>query len=288
MSAPDIPPHESPIKTPKQLVIVLLLAFIVPITVILMIAYLATSGHRPDPDSPAMSAQKVAERIRPVADVSLGASAGGPQSAKSGEEIYKTVCMACHAAGVQGAPKLGNRAEWAPRLKAGEKGLVQSALKGKGAMPPKGGGSDLSELEVRRAVVYMANAAGAKFKEPSAPAAAAPPAAQAPAAAAMDHSAHADQGRPASAPAAKPAASAKADGKKVYEGTCVVCHGTGVGGAPKFGDKAAWAPHLAHGVPHLYENAMKGVKAMPPKGGNMTLSEAEVKSAVDYMVAAAK
>lgn len=280
MSAPDIPPHESPIKTPRQLVLVLALAFVVPITVILMIAYLVTSSPRPDPDSPAMSPEKVAERIRPVAEVNLAPSAGGTQTAKSGEDVYKTVCMTCHASGVQGAPKFGNRADWAPRIKAGEKALLQSALRGKGAMPPKGGAGDLSDAEIERAVVYMANAAGAKFKEP----AAASQTAQSTAAPAMDHSAHEAH---AAAPAVK-AASAKADGKKVYEGTCVTCHGTGVAGAPKFGDKSAWAPHLEHGLPHLYENALNGIKAMPPKGGNMTLSDAEVKAAVDYMTSAAK
>src|SRR3954469_8215974 len=226
MSAPDIPPHESPIRTPKQLIIVVALAFILPITLILMVAYLVTSGPRPDPDSSALSAEKVAERIRPVAEVNLGASAGGTQVAKSGEEVYKTVCMACHAAGVQGAPKFGNRGDWAPRVKAGEKALLQSALKGKGAMPPKGGAGDLSDVEIERAVVYMANAAGAKFKEPAAAQTAAAPAPEAQPMAAMDHSAHeAHQAQPAPAEKQAPA---KADGKTVFEGTCVACHGTGV------------------------------------------------------------
>jgi cytochrome c5 len=278
MSVPDIPPHESPIRTPKQLIAVVALAFIVPITVILMLAYLITSGPRPDPDSPALSADKVAERIRPVAQVSIGGPASGAQAAKSGEEVYKTVCMACHAAGVSGAPKFGNRGDWAPRLKAGEKGLLQSALKGKGAMPPKGGASALSDVEIERAVVYMANAGGAKFKAPAAPAAAQTAAAPAPPSAAPAQTA---------APAAK-ATSAKADGKKVFEGTCVVCHGTGVAGAPKFGDKAAWAPHLAQGKDELYHSALKGKNAMPPKGGNLTLSDDEVRAAVDYMASAAK
>ena len=287
MNAPDIPPHESPIRTPKQLIAVLVLAFVVPITVILMLAYLVTSSPRPDPDSPAMSPEKVAERVRPVAEVNLAASAGGAQTARSGEEIYKTVCMACHAAGVQGAPKFGNRGDWAPRLKAGAKGLLQSALKGKGAMPPKGGASDLSELELERAVVYMANAGGAKFKEPAG--APAPQAAKAQAAPAACHGDHVAAPQPPAAPAAKATKTAsKADGKKVFDTTCVVCHGTGVAGAPKFGDKTAWTPHLAHGVAELYQSALKGKNAMPPKGGNMTLSDDEVKAAVDYMVAAAK
>jgi cytochrome c5 len=277
MSAPDIPPHESPIRTPKQLVIVIALAFLIPITLILALAYLVTSGPRPAPDSVALSPEKVAERIRPAAEVNLGASAGGAQSAKSGEEVYKSVCMACHATGIQGAPKFGNRGDWAPRVKGGARALLQSALKGKGAMPPKGGASDLSDLEIERAFVYMANAGGAKFKEP---------------AGAMEHMEHMDHSpqapqQPASAPAVR-ATAAKGDGKKVFETTCVVCHGSGVAGAPKFGDKAAWAPHLAHGKAELYQSALKGKNAMPPKGGNMTLSDDEVKAAVDYMAGAAK
>ena len=90
------------------------------------------------------------------------------------------------------------------------------------------------------------------------------------------------------APAPLGLAARKADGRKVYESTCIACHGTGVANAPKFGDKAAWAPHLVHGTEQLYEPALKGKGAMPPKGGNLTLSDAEVKAAVDYMVGAMK
>jgi cytochrome c5 len=86
-------------------------------------------------------------------------------------------------------------------------------------------------------------------------------------------------------PAAKGGA---ADGKKVFDATCSVCHATGVAGAPKLGDKAAWATHLKGGKDHLYESALKGKGAMPAKGGNVSLSDADVKAAVDYMVAAAK
>ena len=92
---------------------------------------------------------------------------------RTGEEAYKAQCSACHAGGVSGAPKFGDAAAWGPRLGAGFEALVQSALKGKGAMGPQGGGN-LSDLEVARGVAYMANAGGAKFAEPAAPAAAAP------------------------------------------------------------------------------------------------------------------
>jgi cytochrome c5 len=170
MSASEKHPHESLIKTPKRLVIVLVLALVVPIIVIVLLAKLATSGRIYDKDSPAMSPQEIAKRIRPVAEVGLGAAGPGPA---------------------------------------------------------------------------------------------------------------------APAPSAR-AAAGKADGRKVYESTCMACHGAGVANAPKFGDKKAWAMHLMHGAEHVYENALKGKGAMPPKGGNLTLSEAEVKAAVDYMINAVK
>ena len=89
-------------------------------------------------------------------------------------------------------------------------------------------------------------------------------------------------------PPAAGKASAGAGGKATYDTVCAVCHGAGVAGAPKFSDKAAWAPRIKEGVAHLHESALKGKGAMPPKGGNPTLSDADVKAAVDYMVAAAK
>ncbi len=261
--------HQSPIKTPKQLVTVLVLAFVVPIILIVLLSQLATSGRIFDKDSPAMSPEEIAKRIKPVADAVVGAVSHGGKTLKTGEQIYQAVCTACHSTGVAKAPKFGDKRDWGRRIREGQKALVQVALKGEGAMPPRGGASDLSDLEVERAVVYMANAGGAKFREPTAPA----PAAQAAASAGIAKS--------TSGPAV-------ADGKKVYESTCIACHGAGVANAPKFGDKKAWAMHLMHGTEHLYENALKGLGAMPPRGGNLTLSDAEVKAAVDYMVKAAK
>lgn len=111
-----------------------------------------------------------------------------------------------------------------------------------------------------------------------APAAAAPVPAAAPAAPAPA----------ASAPAPAKTADAGAAGKPTYDSACAVCHGAGVAGAPKLGDKGAWAPRLAAGKPALYNAALKGKGAMPPKGGNTALSDDAVKAAVDYMLAAAK
>jgi cytochrome c5 len=107
---------------------------------------------------------------------------------------------------------------------------------------------------------------------------------------AVDPNAPAAPAQPAAATAAAPAKVADAGnaGKATYDSACTVCHTAGVAGAPKPGDKAAWAPRLAQGKPALYNSALKGKGAMPPKGGNASLSDDAVKAAVDYMLAAAK
>ena len=91
---------------------------------------------------------------------------------------------------------------------------------------------------------------------------------------------------PAVAHAAAPAGAA--DGKSVYDATCQMCHATGLLNAPKFGDKAAWAPRIAQGIATLRDHAIQGIRTMPPKGGNMALTDAQVDAAVSYMVSAAK
>lgn len=73
-------------------------------------------------------------------------------------------------------------------------------------------------------------------------------------------------------------------GEAVYNKSCGACHNSGVMGAPKIGDKAAWAQHIEDGTHHMVENAIKGVGKMPPKGGNMKLTDEEVEAAVEYMV----
>ena len=90
------------------------------------------------------------------------------------------------------------------------------------------------------------------------------------------------------AAAAPAAAAGPADGKATYEAACNVCHGAGVAGAPKLGDKAAWAARIKQGKDALYNSALKGKGAMPPKGGNAALGDDAVKAAVDHMLAAAK
>ncbi len=365
--------HVSPIKNPKQLIVVVVLAFAVPIAVAVLISQWVTSGTRGMHENQ----EAIIKRIQPVGEV-LIAAPSGPKGQMTGEQVYGQVCKACHETGALGSPKFGDMAAWSKVIAQGQAVAVDHAIKGYKAMPPKGGNADLDNVEVERAVAYMADKGGANWKEPpaTAPAAAggkdrsgeqvvaavcskchqtgengapkigdraawrerakrgyksvlqsalrghagmparggmaelsdvevgraveymmnsgaeqpiAAPSQAASAATAPAATAPAATAPAATAPAATTAAAAaKADGKKVFETTCMVCHGTGVAGAPKFGDKAAWAPRIKQGVEALYHSALTGKNAMPPRGGNKDLSDADVKAAVDYMVAAAK
>jgi cytochrome c5 len=118
-------------------------------------------GSQPSTDDEVVKA-----RIAPVAHIEFAATAAGASKGnRSGEQLYKAVCVACHEAGVAGSPKFGDKAAWAPRIALGLDGLLKSATAGKNAMPPKGG-SDANEVELARAIAYMANKAGANFKAP--------------------------------------------------------------------------------------------------------------------------
>jgi cytochrome c5 len=287
--------HEPFIKTPRQLITVVVLAFVVPILLIVLLATYVGSAKRTGAGSTAMTPESIEARIRPVAGFQL-AAAGGAKALRAAEDVYKGQCAACHDSGAAGAPKLGDAAAWAPRIKTGYDALLNSALKGKGAMAAQGGG-EYSDAEIGRAVVYMANKSGGKFEEPKAPAAAAPaepaagaaaPAAAAPAPAAPAAAAPAvAAAASAAAGAAQVSAPAADAGKALYESACQACHVAGVAGAPKLGDKAAWAPRLAAGIDGLTASVIKGKGAMPPKGGS-SASDADIKAAVQYMVNASK
>lgn len=276
--------HASPIKTPKQLITVVVLAFAIPITLIGFLVAYVTGGTKSDPQ--AMKPEAVAERIKPVGVIAAVKDPNAPKVFQTGEQVYKAVCAACHATGAAGAWKFGDKAAWAPHLKEGADALIANAIKGIRAMPPKGGNPDLDNFEVARAVVYMTNASGANFKEPAAPAASA---AAKPADAKAEAAAPAVVIPPPVVAAAAPAAAGKADvGQALYNQACQACHVSGAANAPKFGDKAAWGPRLSAGVDALTQSVIKGKGAMPPKGTAMSASDADIKAAVQYMVNAVK
>lgn len=286
-------PHEGPIKTPRQLVVAVIFAFVVPIVAIMLLVTYVASDQKPAAGSDGLAAEAVARRIQPVGAVEVR-DVRDTSTLKTGEQVFQAQCAACHATGAAGAPKLGDAAAWGPRNAQGYPTLLNSALKGKGNMGPQGGG-DFSDLEIGRAVVYLANQGGAKFPEPQAAAPATADAASAPSVAAQATAAAASAtGANASQQIAAALQTATATGATaagaggavpaLYGQACQACHAAGVAGAPKVGDKAAWAPRLAAGIDGLTASAIKGKGAMPPKGGAATASDADIKTVVTYMV----
>jgi cytochrome c5 len=181
MSEVHVEGHSSLIKTPRQLMVVLL-AFLIPVIGIVMIASFATGGLKVDSSSSEASATAVAERLKPVGSVVIGevpapaagaepagatpavkSASGGPvktaaaggAGAGAGKKLYDTVCMVCHAAGIAGAPKTGDKAAWKPRIATGKEALYSSALHGKNAMPAKGGLASAPDADVKAAVDYL-------------------------------------------------------------------------------------------------------------------------------------
>jgi cytochrome c5 len=179
--------------TPQEIIISVLVGLLAPLLAIVLIVQLVLSiqaEHQPDTTSEV--AQKATlKRIKPFAQL-VALDANAPRVEQSGQAVYDAVCSSCHGTGALGAPKFENKGDWAGRLGQGYNTLVKHAIEGIRQMPARGGDSDLSDIEVARAVAYMGNSAGAKFKEPEAPA----PEAPAPAA-------------PAAAEAATPAADDK-------------------------------------------------------------------------------
>jgi cytochrome c5 len=342
--------HSSPIKNWKQLVVVVVAGFAIPIVLIVLLSQLVSSR----PKGPGEDDHDVLNRIKPVGEIKL-AVAGGPKGALTGDQVYEQVCKTCHEGGLAGAHKIGDRGAWAKVIAQGPKLTYEHAITGIRGMPAKGGNPNLEDIEVQRAVAFMVNKAGAGWLEPAGPAAVARPAPplegrtgeQVVAAAcgkchetgqggapkigdraawtsrvkrgldpvvkaaikghagmparggladltdaevkrAVEFMMNSGAGTATVAAVAAAAPAAAVDGKKVYDTTCMACHATGAAGAPKLGDKAAWAPRLKTGADALYASVLKGKGAMPAKGGNAALSDAEVKAGVDYMTAAAK
>ena len=174
--------------TPQEIIIALLAGLFAPLLAIFLIVQLVLGiqeEHAPDTTSEAAQKATLA-RIKPFAQLAA-LDANAPRVEKSGQEVYDAVCTSCHSSGALGAPKFDNKGDWGPRIGQGYDTLVKHAIEGIRQMPPRGGDGDLSDVEVARAVAYLANSAGASFKAPEpapAPAAATPAAAAAPATAA--------------------------------------------------------------------------------------------------------
>jgi cytochrome c5 len=178
---------------------------------------------------------------------SLGANAQTAE--RSGKEVVDAVCAGCHATGAKGAPRIGDSKAWSKRSSQGLTSLTQHALKGVREMPSHGGKLDLTDLEIGRAVAYMVNKSGGKWKEPA---------------------------------SAKDMA-VERTGEQIVKAQCSKCHAKGVGGAPKIGDHAAWVPRLKDGMDSAVRSAIRGHGGMPARGGLADLTDNEVRAAVTYM-----
>lgn len=160
--------HEKMAKTtPLQVILATLGGLVPPLIAIFLIVQLVLNIQQShvDKDANEALAKTVAERIKPVGEVKV-ADASAPKVVRRGEEVFNTVCTACHTSGALNAPKFGNKGDWARRNAQGYETLVKNAIEGIRGMPARGGAADLSDLEVQRAVVYLANSAGAKFTAP--------------------------------------------------------------------------------------------------------------------------
>ena len=244
---------ESLIKPPRQLMALLAIGFAVPALIAALIALLVvTEGRKLDQGPSSLDANAVAARIKPVAEVAFAESGGGAaKAAQTGEKVVQQYCAACHATGAAGAPKIGDKGSWATRIGSGLDQMLKVSISGKGAMPARGGAAGLSDFELARAIVHMANQSGGKLKEPAAPKGAAP--------------------------------AAERSGEQVVQAACIRCHESGQSGAPRIGDKAAWSQRISQGVDAVTKSAIRGHGSMPARGGLADLTDREVTRAILYM-----
>ena len=168
---------------------------------------------------------------------------------RSGKEVVDSVCASCHGSGKDGAPRIGDAKAWEARSKRGLTSLTGSAIEGVRKMPPHGGNPSLSDIEIQRAVTYMVNQSGGHWAEP------------------IDRR-HLPADR---------------TGEQIVKAQCIKCHGTGVDGAPKIGDKAAWIDRAKLGFDSVVRSAINGHGAMPARGGQANFTDAEMRAAVAWM-----
>ncbi len=290
------------IKTPKQLVIVVVLAFAIPIALIVLLSQLVT-GMKPPGSAEAES--QLLSRIKPFGEVVM-TDASAAKGNQTGEQVYQSPCKTCHEPGIAGAPKVGDKAAWAPLIKKGYETLVQHAIagfqEGSKVMPPKGGNPDLADVEVQRAVVYMANLSGASFKEPPAPAATAASATMAAASIASASASAAAPGSAASATAvaAKTAPTAAASGPldlaaaqaMMQRDGCGACHALDkkiVG--PAYQEVAAKYKGDAGAVAKLTQKVKAGgagVWGPVPMPPNTQVADSDIEALVSWILALKK
>lgn len=168
----------------------------------------------------------------------------------TGKEVVDKFCVECHGSGAKGAPRIGDEKAWKPRASRGLTSLTANAIAGVRKMPPHGGTLQVNDLELSRAITYMVNQSGGHWNEPT--------------------------DRLAKIP--------ERQGKDIVHAQCIKCHGEGLGGAPRLGDKKAWIERAKLGLDSLVRSAIHGHGGMPARGGMADLTDPEMRAAVSYMV----
>lgn len=166
---------------------------------------------------------------------------------RSGKEVVDTVCIACHGTGKDGAPRIGNSAEWSKHAAQGLNAMTRNAITGVRKMPAHGGQGGLTDLEISRAVSYMVSGGTAV-----------------------------DPKKAYSSPQ-------QISGEDLVKTHCQNCHASGKDGAPRIGNMTDWSPRLKQGIDVLVQSSIRGHNAMPARSGMNHLSDADMKAAVSYM-----
>ena len=263
----------------KPLSLILLVAGVVvlALTAFALLSNLGSTISKNSSDTEAKSEyrqQAMNKILAPVGSVAAVDKSLAPVK-RSGGEVYTAVCAACHSGGLLGAPKLGDTADWTPRAAIGLDALVASAIAGKGAMPARGGNPTVTDEEIRDAILHMTKDTGLDLENAGGEAAATT----------SEETSEANVEEAATV-AMMPVTN-HATGVAVYAKNCFVCHDTGVEGAPKIADKAAWSDRIAKGTEALYASTINGLDSKPARGGNPALNDTAIKAAVDYMVSIA-
>jgi cytochrome c5 len=183
-----------------------------------------------------------------TASAAYSGAANAQRKERQGKEVVEAVCAACHLAGKDGAPRIGDEKAWAPRAAQGLTSLTAHAISGIRKMPAHGGSSDLSDLEIQRAITYMVNQSGGHWIEPL-------------------------ERTPAVARTSE----------SIVQTQCAQCHQTGKDGAPRIGDRTAWTPRLSQGLDALVASAVHGHGPMPARGGMTDLTDQQIRGAILYM-----
>lgn len=187
-------------------------------------------------------------RLSVLAAAVMAPLCGAVAADRSGREVVNSVCAACHATGIDGAPKIGDFGAWAKRAEKGFDKLTENAIAGTGKMPAHGGQSNLSDLELSRAIAFMAS------------------------------------GGRADDPKKSYASPSTITGEKLVGSHCISCHGKGLNGAPKIDNFDDWKPRLQKGIEPLVQSAVNGHNAMPSRAGLGKLSDTDLRNAIIYMV----